>query len=265
MTMRHPADGRVHFSELKQHSRSAAHVAHAVSRARELTRPMVVGGVADCIVFGGRGVAVYPGKVRSGKEWEAFKAAHHGHYLPIQSEYDDAQGAAEAVLAHPGARDLLDHGAEYQRVMQWDSWGLPCAAGIPGERGGFDVLNSRHPKRRPYIADLKITASTEPEELSRHAINMHWVAQGAWYLDGAHALSIEAVDFFLIACESSPPHVVTVLRLTPEALALGRRLLSKWTEQHRACEAAGVWPGYVASDVDMIMPEWAMERVELEI
>ena len=263
--MRHPGDGRCHFSELKQHSRSPAHVAHAVSKARELTRPMLVGGVADCLVFGGRGVTVYSGKVRNGKEWDAFRAAHPGQYLPIQSEYDDALGAANAVLAHPIARDLLDHGAEHQRCMQWESWGLPCAAGIAGERGGFDVVNWRHPKRKPYIADLKITSSTEPEELSRHALNMLWHGQAAWYLDGAHALSLEAEDFYLIACEAQPPHVVTVLRLGPDAIALGRKLLSKWTERHRACEAAGVWPGYVATEVEIIIPEWAQESVELDL
>ena len=257
MVMRHPNDGRLHFSEVKAHAKSPAHVRHAVQHARELTRPMIVGGVADCLVFGQRGYALYPGKVRNGKEWEAFRAEHPGEYTPIASELEDAMGAAEAVLADPVARDLLGHGAEYQRVLQWDGWGLPCGSGIPGERGGIDVINARHPTRKPYIADLKITSSTRPEELSRQALNMYWHCQGEWLMQGARATGLEAVDFYLIACEAHPPHVVTVLRVPEEALLLGRKLLVKWTEAHRACEAADAWPGYCLSEVELEIPEWA--------
>ena len=249
--MRHPADGKVHFSELKQHSRSPAHVRHACEHAREMTRPMTVGAIADCIVFGQRGFKIYPGKVRNGSEWERFKAMHEGQILCIQSEYEDAAGAAAAVLADPVAQRLLD-GCEFQRVMQWDAYGLPCAAGIGGERGGFDAINV--PKR--YIADLKITANAEPEALSKHALTMLWHAQGAWYCDGAQALCLDASRFYIIAVEATPPHPVTVLEVPAAVLDMGRRSIRMWAERHRACEQSGEWPGYVQSEMELIVPPW---------
>jgi len=252
MKLRHPKDGRVHFSELKALRKSPAHYRHAIEESRTITRPMIVGSVADGLVFGGRNVALYPGKVRNGKEWEAFKLSNEGKTLCIQSEYDDAKGAADAVLADPVARRLLD-GCEYQRVMAWEAYGLECAAGVAGERGGFDAWH----EKRGYILDLKVTASTQPEDFQRHAFKMQWHAQAAWYLDGAKALAIDVRDFYLIGVEANPPHCVTVLHVTQEALDMGRKEIALWTEKLKACEAADAWPGYAQDVLQLEVPAWS--------
>jgi len=260
--MRHPADGRVHLSELRGHAHCPAMVAYNVQHARDVTRPMLVGGIADCLVFAtGKGHALFPGARRSGKEWDQFKADNPGKYLCIQSELDDATGAARAVLANPVARKLLD-GAEYQKALQWEAYGLPCASGIEGERGGFDIIGAKHWRTgRPYIADLKVTADVEPRAFSRHARKMHWPVQGRWFLGAAHAKGLPAEDFYLIGVRATPPHLVTVLRVPERELEIGGRLLTLWTERHLACEAAGVWPEYVMDETDMI-EEGAVEFEE---
>jgi hypothetical protein len=249
--MRHPADGRVHFSELKQHAKSPAHVKMACETAREMTRAMIVGGVADSIVFGQRGYTLYTGKTRRGAEWEDFKAEHPGQYLPIQSELDDAQGAAAAVLSDPVAAGLLS-GCDYQTTPQWLAYGLPCAAGIKGERGGLDAIGDR------YILDLKVTSSTDPEELARHAFRMHWHAQGVFYL--SCTATPGPWNFYLLAVEAQPPHCVTILRLSDASRRHGERLLTLWTERHKQCEAAGQWPGYVQSIGELEPPDWMGEE-----
>jgi hypothetical protein len=259
--MRHPADGRVHFSELKQHARSPAHVRLACTTAKELSRAMIVGGTADSIVFGQRGYAVYPGKVRVGKEWELHKAAHPGMYWPNVSEATDAEGAARAVLADPVARDLLD-GCTFQKIVQWEAHGLPCASGIAGERGGIDAWNAAPTQsgRRPYTADLKITSDVEPRALQRQAWRMFWIAQGAWLLEACEALGMPAEDHYIIAAEASPPHCVTVMRLSAESLDVGRRQVAGWAERHRQCEAAGQWPGFVQSAVELEPEAWMVDQ-----
>jgi hypothetical protein len=260
--MRHPADNRVHFSELKQFSRSAAHYRHACENARTVTRPMTVGSVADCIVFGNRGWVIYPGKVRNGREWDAFRAATQGQITCIQSEYDDAAGAADAVRTHPLAIELLD-GCDFQRVMQWEAFGLECAAGIPGERGGFDAITplGHHNGR---IVDLKVTASTDPDELMRHVLKMHWHCQAAWYLAGAEALGYGELEFYLLCVESSAPHCVTALKLSAPVLEHGRKQLTLWSEDLRNCEASDHWPGYVQTIQTVQLPEWMEEVVDDE-
>lgn len=258
--LRHATDGRVHFSELSQHRFSAAHAFLAFEQTRKPSRPMIVGSIADDLVFrGGSNVAIYPGPTRRGKEWDAFQAGNAGKYLPIQSEYDEAKGAADALLASPVAREYLE-GAEYQRVGQWEAYGLPCATGIDGQRGGFDILHVKPRGRAPFVADMKTTASTDPETFSRHAWKMMWHAQGAWLLDGARAMGLDVQDFYLIGVESSPPHNVTVLQVPTAILDMGRRSIVKWAERHRACEASGTWPQYVQSVVEMTVPPWVEEE-----
>ena len=257
MKIRNALDGRVHFSELKRMADSPLHYKYACEHPMGPSRAMTVGTIADRLVFRGN-VAVYPGKVRNGKEWEAFRAANQGAAICIQSEYEEAAGAAEAVLADQVAGPMLRHDAnEFQRVMQWTAYELEFAAGIAGEhgRGGFDVLN----QAERWVGDLKITADASPEWLARHVFKMWWHVQAASYLDGAKALALDVADFYLFCVEASPPHPVTVLKLSPEALDLGRKSLSLWTSALRACEEADAWPGYVQSVVDLAPPEWMSE------
>jgi hypothetical protein len=96
--MRHPADGRLHFSELKEHRLSAAHVKLACETAREVTRPMRVGYVCDRLVFSGAmggGVVVYPGE-RRGNAWKDYQAEHAGECIVTAPEYADAVGRGRA-------------------------------------------------------------------------------------------------------------------------------------------------------------------------
>ena len=262
--MRHPSDGRIHFSELKEHRNSPAHVKAACESSREITRPMRVGYVTDRLVFDGPyplshdvdglGFRIWDAE-RRGNAWKDFAASNAGTCIVTRSEYLDAIASARAVRSSLLAMSLID-GAEVQRVAQWTAHGLPCASGIEGERGGFDIIQSSPRGRRPYIADLKCTASSQPDELSRQCWRMLWHAQGAWYLDGAKALGMPAEDFYIIAVESSPPYCVTVARVPPELLEMGRRSVAMWAEKHRACEESGVWPGYTQAEVELTVPGW---------
>jgi hypothetical protein len=268
--MRHPIDNRVHLSELRMMSKSPAHYRRACEDARNITRPMIVGSVADCIVFGNRGYAVYPGKVRNGAEWNGFQRAHEGEIICITSEYEDAIGAAAAVRVDPCSRALLEaDDVEYQVCAEWEAYGLPCAAGIKGERGGFDLVGRLTPQAVEILgfgragdtfeADLKITADTEPHALGKHAWRMLWHCQRAFYKDGIESNGGHVDHSILIAVESSPPNVVTVLRVDDEAIDHGRRSICLWAERLRACEASGRWPGYVRRAEALSVPEWERE------
>lgn len=266
--VRHPTDQRVHFSELKAMAKSPAHYVTACKGARAVTRPMTIGAVADCIVFGDRGYGVYPGKVRNGREWDAWQAANPGLIHCIQSELDDAHGAADAVLSDPVAQSILKaDDVEYQVCAQWEAYGLQCAAGIVGERGGYDCIGMATPLMaemvpgiRPgdsFVADMKITSSTEPYDLSVHAWKMLWHSQLAWYVDGIAANGGRCDQALIIAAESSEPHNVTVLLVPPDLLEEGRKSIALWAEKLRACDKTGRFPGYTQRGEVMIRPSWA--------
>lgn len=267
--MRHPTDNRVHFSELKQMARSPAHYRYACEHAKDPSRAMTVGSVGDAIVFGTpERIAIYPGPTRRGKEWDAFKALNPGKTIAIQSEVDDATGAAEAILRDPIAGPILTE-CETQIVIQWEQMGLPCASGIAGERGGIDALH----RASRTIWDVKcVGVDVDPDGIAKHAWRQHWHAQLAWLVDGWNARDGRALDeptvhaAGLICVEANPPHCVTVMRATPEALDHGQRSIRLWLERLAACEGEAernpgyVWPGYVQTIAEMGVPAWLDEE-----
>ena len=267
---------------MKQMARSPAHYRYACEHAKDPSRAMTVGAVGDAIVFGTPDrIAIYPGPTRRGKEWDAFKALNPGKTIAIQSEVDDATGAAEAILRDPIAGPILAE-CETQIVIQWEQMGLPCASGIVGERGGIDALHrgTAGPNKNgflPTIWDVKcVGVDVDPEGLAKHAWRQHWHGQLAWLVDGWNAailcgdvevkgaVPVECAG--LICVEANPPHCVTVMRCTPEALDHGRRSIRLWLERLAACEAEAernpryVWPGYVQTIAEMGVPAWLDEE-----
>ena len=213
---------------------------------------MTVGALADAMILGGRGWALYPGKVRSGKEWESFRAAHAGDVIGIASEVEEATEIAAAVLADETAQSLLRApGMQYQTCHQWSAFGLDCSCGVPGERGGIDA----HSLERRILIDLKVTVSAEPDKLMRHAYERMWHAQLAWYLEAMPGLSAMWAAY-LLCVEATAPHCVTVLRVPELLLRDGRKSITIWAEMLRSCEESGRWPGYTDSIVEMQRPVW---------
>jgi len=276
--MRHPTDNRLHFSELKQMARSPAHYAHACKHAKDPSRAMTVGAVGDAIVFRTpERIAIYPGPTRRGKEWDAFQALNRGKTIAIQSEVDDATGAAEAILRDPIAGAILAE-CETQIVIQWEQMGMPCASGIVGERGGIDALHRGGPTKygpngivvhptAPTIWDVKcVGVDVDPDGIAKHAWRQHWHAQLAWLVDGWNARDGRALDeptvhaAGLICVEANPPHCVTVMRCTPEALDHGRRSIRLWLEMLAACEGEDKWPGYTQTIAELGVPAWLTDE-----
>lgn len=242
------ADGTVHYSQLRQMSRSPAHYVHACRSQNEPTRAMRVGTAVHHRVLGERSdrpLEVWPGKTRNDKGYKDWAASRTMTEILTQPEWDDAKGPAEAVLADPVSRVLLE-GARTEVAMRWDDCGIPYST------GGVDVVG------RGYIAELKTTTNAEPEHLQRHAIKMLYHAQMAHYLDGARHcdLANEKTELHLIAVEVDEPHCVTVLTLSPEVIEAGQKCVRAWMERLKVCAESNSWPGYVQSPVTWALPEW---------
>jgi len=251
--VRNRADGRVHISDLKHMAISPKAYEYACRHPKPRTRPMTVGAVADRLVFGFGRAVCYDG-VRTGAKWEAFRSANADAEICIASEWEDANRAAEAVLRDPVACELLKAPkAEYQRVMHWTAYGLPFAAGVPGIRGGVDLIAGG------VLADLKVTTDVEPLALCKHVTNMLWPQQLAAYVDGARSLGLEIETAALICVEATPPNDVVVLTFNEGDFEDARKSLVLWTEKLKACERIGAWPGHVQSAIPYERPAWMDE------
>lgn len=279
----------LHFSRLKWMSRSAAHFLHAqdeqtaARRGGTLVHALTLGG--DLIVYDGERtgnawkhfkalVAGEPFVVfnepRRGKLWEAAKEAAGDTLIvsdadlacareprarqlqaeaegrrPLtivtQEEYDDARRCADAVLRHPIAAPLLQD-AQTEVPLRWEYLGRACA-------GTLDVLGSGR------LCEVKTTAIASPGFITHQSLKYHYLAQMAWYREGARLNGHRVQASFIIGVETREPFPVTVMQPTERALEMGERTVRLWMERLLACEAANVFPEYAQDVVELDVPE----------
>ncbi len=221
------------FSRLKLMGKSPAHYAAYVPQE---TGAMETGTAADKLLLGGKVIA-YPGPVRRGKEYEAFAAAHPEALIVTQKEGAIAHGIAEAVTACPDAVRLLT--GIRQHTMLWDFNGRPCR-GTPDVRGDG------------FLTDLKTGETSDPRFFTFKVRRFAYHAQMSFYETGVALANLPPVtESYIVAVEQSPPHVVTVYRLTAATIELGARLWRLWLEQLQVCESSGAFPPYSQSIVDL--------------
>ncbi len=210
--------------------------AHYAAYVPTPTGAMETGTAADRLLLGGA-VLAYPGPVRRGKEYEAFVAQNPHAMIVTQKEGAIAHGIAEAVMACPDAVRLLT--GERQDTIYWDFDGRACR-GTPDVRGDG------------VLCDLKTGETSDPRFFPFKVRRFAYHAQMSFYETGVALAGLPPVtQSYIVAVEQAPPHVVTVYRLSEQAIELGARLWRTWFEQLQVCEASGSFPPYSQSIVDL--------------
>lgn len=234
------ASGPLRHSALKRMAQSPAHYAAAVEQS---SAAMTVGSAADALVLGKQDVAVYPGAVRRGKEYEAFARANFSTLIVTAKEYEQAAGIRDAIDKHPEAKRLLT-GIVQETLITTMQGRLV--------RGTPDV---RDPAGR-FLTDLKTGETSDPRRFGWKVRRFAYHAQLAWYRDIIERCGHKRpAECYIVAVESTAPYVVTVFKLTEHVLELGDRLNRTWFEQLMVCEASGLFPGYSQSNVDLDLSE----------
>lgn len=221
---------------------------HARRHPRPTTKVFDVGHAAHTLVLGaGPELVRLPfdeWRTKAAKDLVAEVREWGG--IPLKpAEYDAVQAMADAVVAHPTARKLLDRG-QPERTLVWrdDQTGVVC-------RAKLDWL------RADGIVDYKTCDRADAESLRRavHAYGYH--IQAAFYLRAFRALNSAEPFFVFVAQEKDPPYLVHTFQLTGAALAYGDRLCAEALRMYRDCCEAGVWPGYPIDEItDIDLPPW---------
>ena len=199
--------------------------------------------------------AVYPGKTRQGKQYDAWCDTHPGVRSLTVREDVTARAIAGAVRADPVAGPrLVEDGAMPEHFVSWvdEQTGLPCKALIdlwrPASAG---------------VDDLKSVGTTDRRALEGQIIRLGWDVQMAHYLAGVRALyGVEAVAS-LICVETAAPHDVAVLTFSPLLVEHGERKRREALELLAECKRTGLWPGRYTSPVEVDPPAWDMPSDEL--
>lgn len=241
-----PRDLPVHFSALKMIDLSPAHYRHAATKSwGGGTLAQRMGTAAHAATFEPARLVEFTGKVRRGKEWEAFQADHpHDAVIVNAREYAYARAIAAALREHPIAAPILfGHGVVHEEEILWSHEGRACSS-RPDARDP-DVL----------IADLKTCRSAQPERFVREATWARHHAQLRFY-DMADAADTgrtvydprtrkgDRIDLYIVAVETAAPHVCTVFALDDSAIMAADRAIAAWWARLMACEAENAWHGY---------------------
>jgi hypothetical protein len=220
----------VRWSNLKWMGRSPAHYRYHLDHPTEPSQAMRIGAVVHSLVLGGpRSFAEWDGKVRRGKEWEAFRADHVGEEIVSAREFQRARAIAAAVRSHPEAMRLLK-GAQ-EMPLRWQIGGRECA-------GTLDVLGEG------YVTELKVTNDASPHRLPGHAVRMGWHGQLAWYGNGADLNGYPVRAYHIVAIEPEPPYALCCYRLTDRAVEAGRTLFAAHLNRLAVYEDSDEWPAY---------------------
>jgi hypothetical protein len=241
MTATPEAIDALRFSRLRLFGKSAAHYKGAVE---EPTYDMERGTAVHGLVFGNIQVVGWEeGRPRRGKDYDAFAADHPGALILTNSEYQTASAMAAAVQKNRLAKDILD--GEYEQTMLWQRDGRWC-------RGTPDVRNDV----RRFHAELKTGETADPRKFQWKLRDFCYHGQLAWYADGAELAGRPRPEsHYIVAVEAAAPYVSTVFRVRHDAIEAGRRLITTWLEQLRACEASDAWPPYCESVVELALAD----------
>ncbi|MBA2683778.1 MAG: PD-(D/E)XK nuclease-like domain-containing protein [Gemmatimonadaceae bacterium] len=232
-------------SHLKAMGRSPLHCRHAILCDTEPTLAMRVGSGVHSLLLGGPPLACYPGKVRRGREYDAFCESQPDNAIVMTSaDYDRSHRIAESVRRDPLAMDVLYRpGSVYEQTILWEQNGR-------ARRCTPDVRSDTH------LAELKSTRNAAPEKFRWDAIRMGYHGQLADYANAIHATTgTYPKDVFIVAVEQLPPFGVSVHRLTTRALDMGERMVRAWLELLLVCEETGLWPGYSQSVIEFDVDE----------
>ncbi len=172
---------------------------------------------------------------RSGEEWKAFCAANQGKVILSEPEVEKAQRMVDAVKAHHIASRLLFTGEViFERSIVWAQNGR-ARQSTPDARRADGSHNT----------EIKTAKSAHPIWFTRDAEKYGYHAQLA---DQAAAIEHETgkrpAHSYIVAVESSPPHIVQVYEALPSTLEKGAMLCSIWLDKLQVYEASNMWGGY---------------------
>jgi hypothetical protein len=201
-----------------------------------------------------REYALFDGKVRAGKAWDAFRAMHAGRTILTSAQYDKAIAIRDAVRTNSDAMFYLQRG-EAEKAITWTDkpTGLRCKARL-------DFLSHV----RPCVVDLKTTNDIGERAFKAQCEKMGYFRQLAMYTAGAVAADLLVVPrAVIIAVENKPPYEVAVYPIEADALVTAGEEVAELLGVLKDCLASDSWPPRYTTEQVLARPSWVSSEPEI--
>lgn len=161
-------------------------------------------------------------------------------------------GMAEAVLAHPEARNILETVVGREVSIFADIEGVAV-------RARFDIYDGS------TAADLKSARDASPKGFNTTVGRYGYHIQEQWYREAHTAVVGTELDSFqFVVVENVAPYLVGVYDLDFMWEDIAKERTKRARELYRACTETETWPGYQSAT--LTPPTWAVyENEEAEI
>jgi exodeoxyribonuclease VIII len=240
----------VNWSTLREMRRSPLHYQWRLRNPRPDTKATALGravhaAVFEAFRFSGEFVQ-WRGKVRRGREWDAFRDLNAASTILLPREYETACAIRDALAAHADVQPYRERGIG-EHTIRWidPATGIECKARL-------DWVSYS----QPSVCDLKTTRDIAERQFSSSAARFGYHGQMAHYLRGWHVLHGERLPGVFHAVESEPPHDAVVYVADEDLLTAGDDEVTELLEKVARCRDADKWPGMYEGPQTLRMPPW---------
>lgn len=180
------------------------------------------------------------------RDWRALQEAA-GKIVLDAEDMATVRECAESVGQCAEASELLRTSAHRESTLVWETEArTPCKARLDAWGDGI-------------VVDIKTTTDASPDGFARHAYDLGYHLQAAWYVDGLEAVTGWKASFYFVAVEKDS-RLVTVHHATHDFLQRGREAYERALAQFESAWESGVWPGYAPGIHDLDVPEWFVRK-----
>ena len=175
---------------------------------------------------------------------ERAEAWAEGKTPVLPEDYALAETMAAALLEHPVAAMLLDGG-----MVEHSLYARDGATGLMLRARPDSMDNSTG---RLIMVDVKTDDTADPDEFAWAAYKYGYSEQADFYRLVAQLLGLDHDPAFLFAVVAKqPPHLVSVIELTADALAYGARRNRRAIDLFARCRETNSWPGH-GEDIHLV-------------
>jgi hypothetical protein len=187
-------------------------------------------------------------RTNAGKAAKAAFLAEAGNRQTVKADdFDTIRRMADAIMAHPTARNLVVAGQAEKEIAWTDErTGLRC-----GARVDFHIPELR------IAVDLKSTEDASPWSFARSVASYRYHVQDVHYRNGLAAIGEPVDHFVFVAVEKSAPYAVSVCYCDDAAIDRGEQLLAHNMDTLAECVRTNRWPAYGDDLQPVALPAWA--------